>query len=145
MADDGVTLKLTGHREIVAALKELRDELPRNYLRSALRKAATRMQKVIISFAPRRTLTLVNAIGLRTRSGAVPRAQVTVNTAGKRGDRENAFYWRFLEKGWHSRAGIPYKRPFVAPAVETEAQDAAQTVIDAVEAAIARAESRAKR
>jgi HK97 gp10 family phage protein len=142
---DGITLQLKGNRELVAALRELRDQLPKNVIRAALRSSADRMRKVIITFAPRRTGALVNAIGIKTSSsGGVARARVTINTAGKRGDPENAFYWRFLELGFHDRAGIPHRFQFIQPAFETEANDAAQNVIDALEKAIAKAESRGR-
>lgn len=145
MADDGLTIELKGGKEVSAALRSLRDELPKNVIRSALRYSADRMRRVIIGFAPRRTARLVQAISVKTRSrGGVARAQVVVNVAGSRDDPRNAFYWRFLEKGWHSRAGIPYRREFIEPAFRTEGNDAAQSVITALETAIAKAEAKAR-
>ena len=142
---DGITIQLRGHRDVIAALRELREELPKNFLRSALRSSADRMRRVIIAFAPRRTGNLVQAISIKTRSSpSGPRARVIVDTSGKRGDEGNAFYWRFLEKGWHDRAGVPHQVQFIKPAFETEANDAAQNVINALEKAIAKAEARAR-
>lgn len=145
MSDDGITIKLQGDKDIIAALRELRDDLPKNVIRAALRNSADRMRRVIIAFAPKRTFNLVNALSVKASGSPLnARARVIVNTAGKRGDSGNAFYWRFLEKGWHDRAGVPHRIEFVRPAFETEANDAAQNVFTALEKSIAKAERRAK-
>lgn len=145
MADGGITIQLRGGREIAAALREMRDELPRNVIRSALRSSADRMRRVIIAFAPRRTGNLVQSISVKTSNvRGVARASVVVNTAGAREDPDNAFYWRFLEFGWHDRAGVPHRMQFVKPAFETEANDAAQNVITTLQKAIDKAVARAK-
>lgn len=145
MAKQGVTIQLRGGKEVLAAFRELRDELPKNALRSAFRSSGERMRRVIIGFAPHRTGRLVQALGLQSysRGGSVG-ARVTISTAGKRDDPENAFYWRFLEFGWHDRAGVPHRMEFVRPAFETEASDAAQNVINALSAKIDQVESKAR-
>jgi Bacteriophage HK97-gp10, putative tail-component len=143
---DEIRAEIKGGREVAAALRELRDELPRNIVRSALRSSAERMRKVIIAFAPRRTGRLVQAISVKTggRPGGIVNARVTINSRGARDNPSNAFYWRFLEKGWHSRAGIPHRKEFVGPAVQTELQDAGQNVVDVLGQAIAKAAARAR-
>lgn len=145
---DGVQIQLQGADDIVAALNELRDFLPRTYLRKALRSAAAIMQADIESRAPSATGKLRENITVRVRRTAETlRARVVVNTKGKADSPDNAFYWRFVEFGHSTRggAGQVAPHPFVTPAFEGNKSAVAQQVISAVEEAITKAERKAKR
>lgn len=139
-------ITLSGDRDLVAALKEFRDYLPKQALRSAVRKAAQQMAQYVALAAPKLTGRLARNIVVKTKATEKTiRGRVTVNTRGKKDDPENAFYWRFLEEGFHTRSGEYRKFPFIAPTFDAKNREAAQFVIDAVEEAIERAERKAKR
>lgn len=141
---DNVTVNLIGHKDVVAAFQELQDELPKGWLRGSVKAGANLLLGIIVAAAPRLTGKLARNIVVRTReTDRTIRARVTVNEVGKADNPQNAFYWRFLEKGWHDRAGGAHREEFIEPAVEAHEKAAAQLVIDSVGAAIDKAEKRA--
>lgn len=143
---DGVELKLIGDRDLIAALKDLKQFLSKNALRKAVRKGALILLESVKQRAPNRTGKLLRNIGLKVKVTAKTlRARVTVNKKGKAEDPKNAFYFRFLEKGFTTRGGEKRVLPFVEPAVRAVQQQAAQQVIDEVGKAIKRAETRQRR
>jgi len=145
VADDGVTVQLVGHQDVVDALNNLRDELPRSWLKNALKDGAQFLYEALLRYVPYKTGKLARNISVRTQqAGDWMRARVTVNTIGKADDPANAFYWRFLEKGWHDRAGRAHVEEFLKSPIEAHEQRAAQMVIDAVGAAIDEAEAKAR-
>jgi HK97 gp10 family phage protein len=142
---DGVTVTLKGDRDFVAAMKGLSEDLPNKFLRAAVRDAGAFLLGAILAGVPRLTGKLARNISVRTHQTAKTiRARVTVNTAGNADDPDNAFYWRFLEKGWHDRAGKAHSEPFIGPATESNEQAAAQIVIDSIGEALDRAEAKAR-
>lgn len=148
MAESGpvVTVQLDGDKDIVAAFKELREELPSTWLRNAFRAGADLLYRTLLQYVPYRTGKLARNLVVRTQqSGEWLRARVTVNTVGKASNAANAFYWRFLEKGWHDRSGKLHREEFIEPATDASELAAAQLVIDAVGAAIDKAEKKAGR
>lgn len=146
MADSPIIVTLKGDKDIVAAFRDLRDYLPNTALRTAVRLAAQLLAQFIALVAPKLTGRLVRNIVVRTHATAKTiRARVTVNTQGKRGDDSNAFYWRFLEEGFHTRKGDFKQYPFVAGVFDSKSREAAQEVIDACGLAIDRAAAKAKR
>jgi HK97 gp10 family phage protein len=146
MADQVITAKLVGRDDVVAAFKELQEDLPKSWLRNSMRAGVQLIYSAILRYVPYRTGKLARNISVRTQqSGDWLRARVTVNTFGKASDPANAFYWRFLEKGWHDRGGAAHREEFAQPAIQAHQQEAAQLVIDSVGAALAKAEARAAR
>lgn len=144
--NDRVTINLTGARDAVAAFRDLRDYLPKTALRRAVRVAAQIILTVILQLVPVLSGRLRENIRIRTRvTRETVRARVTVNTRGKAGDQQNAFYWRFLELGFRTRSGEERRIPFVAVAFDQNKEKAGQEVIDETEKAIKRAERKAKR
>ncbi len=144
MSDDSVTVQLKGTEDVIAAFRELREEMPSNFLRSAVKKGAQLLQGLLEAAAPVLTGRLARNISVRTHETAQTiRARVTVNTVGKAGNPSNAFYWRFLVKGWHDRAGVAHQEDFVTPVVQAKEEAAAQEDYDAVERAIDKAEQKA--
>lgn len=146
MADsDVITYKLEGDRDIVAAFKDLRDYIPHTALRNSMRQGAALLYSALLQAVPYRTGKLARNLIVRTQvSGNWVRARVTVNTIGKASNALNAFYWRFLEKGWHDRAGKLHQEEFLQSVAEGNAQAAAQLVIDSIGVAIDRAAAQVK-
>lgn len=143
---DVTTVNLIGHREVVEAFRDLKEYLPKHALRNAVRKAAAFLQQLIALVAPKLTGKLARNIAVKVRTTAhTERARVIVNTMGKEDNPLNAFYWRFLEEGFHTRSGDFRQFPFIAGVFDARNRQAAQMVIDAVEGAITRAERKAKR
>jgi HK97 gp10 family phage protein len=141
---DGIKLALKGDKDVIAAFKDLRDYLPKQLLRTAMRKAAQVMLNAIAPHVPHLTGRLASNIVIKTkRTENTIRGRVAVNTVGDRSNSKNAFYWRFLEKGWRTKSG-EHKHPFASAAIESSQQAAAQQVIDAVGDAIDRAEKKAR-
>jgi len=145
MADDVVTVQLVGHDNVIAAFKELREELPSTWIRNSLRAGAQFLLGALLRYVPYRTGRLARNLSVRIQhSGEWLRARVTVNTIGNAADAANAFYWRFLEKGWHDRGGKPHRDEFIQTPVAAHEHEAAQLVIDSISAALDKAESRAR-
>ena len=147
MSESPITVQLKGHIEVMAALRDLKEYLPKNPLRNAVRKSAQMMAQLVSLVAPKDTGNLAKNIVVKTR--ATPqtvRGRVVVNTIGKASKTaQNAFYWRFLEKGFHTRSGQFHQFPFVEGVFTKKGADAAQEVIDVVEQAIKRAAIKAGR
>lgn len=145
MADSSiVTYQLQGDRDIVAAFKDLRDYIPNTAIRNAMREGANLLYTALLQAVPYRTGKLARNLIVRTQvSGNWTRARVTVNTIGKASNALNAFYWRFLERGWHDRAGAEHREEFIQPVADAQAQAAAQLVIDSIGVAIDRAAAKA--
>jgi len=142
---DIVQIKLSGDKNIRAAFADLRDYLPKQALRTAVQKAAQFLDGLIVLVAPKLTGRLARNIEVHTHKGpSTIRARVTVNTVGKAGDPHNAFYWRFLEEGFHTKKGDFRKFPFIANVFDSKNREAAQMVVDSVDSAITRAEAKAK-
>lgn len=144
-SSDFITMQLTGDKDIIAAFKELRDYIPNTALRNSMRQGANLLYSALLQAVPYRTGKLARNLIVRTQqSGNFVRARVTVNKIGKADNALNAFYWRFLEKGWHDRGGKEHREEFIEPTVDAQSQAAAQLVIDSIGAALDRAAGRAK-
>lgn len=143
--EDGVKVTLKGNKDIVAAFKDLVDYLPKQALRTSVRKAAQMMYDAVAPHVPRLTGRLLRNITVKTKKTAQTiRARLIVRTAGGRGSPNDAFYWSFLERGWTTRNGVRHQEPFASMAIESAQNAAAQVVIDSTEAAIDRAEKKAR-
>lgn len=149
---DGMKFEVKGARETVAALNDLADNIQRRTFVKALKDAATSLAQLISLVAPRSDRPsaqpgrLAENIAVRTsRAGGVLRGRVVVNTVGGRDNPHNAFYWRFLERGWHDRAGREHSEPFVGETVEGRAAATAQRFVDALGSAIETARAKAAR
>lgn len=142
---DRVTVKLRGNKDVIAAFKDLKDYLPKQALRSSVRKAAKLMYDAVEPHIPRTTGRLASNVIIKTKQTAQTiRARLVVRTSGGRESPNDSFYWRFLEKGWRTRDGVEHRHPFASQAIEAAQTAAAQQVIDATEAAIDRAETKAR-
>lgn len=140
-----VTLK--GDKDVIAAFRDLREYLPKTPIRKAVRAAAQMLAQTIALLAPKLTGKLARNIVVRVRRTAnTVRARVTINTVGDAKNDQNAFYWRFLEEGFHVGRGKGrlIKLPFIVTAFQSLKERAAQEVVDEVGHAIDRAERKAK-
>lgn len=150
MAEDGITVQLKGDRDCVAAFKELREFVRGNPFRQAVRAAAELMLQEIYQRVPVRTGKLISNLRIAMkRTAATVRARIVINMSGSAEDKNNAFYWRFLEFGHRTRKdggiGFVAPRPFITPAFESAREPAAQAVMDKFEEGLDRAEARARR
>lgn len=140
------TVKLSGDRDVIEAFRDLRQYLPKNPIRGAVRKAAKQLEAAILDRAPQLTGKLKRNISVRVRiTKKTARARVIINTKGKAENERNAFYWRFLEEGFRTRRGDFRRYPFVQSVFDAQSASAAQHVVDQVDRAIARAERRANK
>jgi hypothetical protein len=146
MSESPVSVNLTGIHDVREAFRDLREYLPKSALRTSVRRAAEFMLGFLVLVAPKLTGRLARSIHVMTRKTEhTIRGRVVIDTHGNRDDPDNAFYWRFLEEGFHTRRGDFRQFPFVAHVFDDKNREAAQTVIDSVDEAITRAERRAKR
>lgn len=140
---DGIQIKLTGTVDVIAAFRELREELPKNPMRRATRAAATYLAQFIALTAPKLTGRLARNIGVRVTAthDGITHGRVVVKTIGARGSPENAFYWRFLEEGWRTKRGQFRQFPFIRNVFDAKNREAAQIVIDECEAQVKKAQA----
>jgi len=151
---DQVLIRLEGDTNVAAAFADLRYYLPKFAMRAAVRKAAQFLEEFVREAAPVATGRSVavrlpgqlrSNIDVKAKGTTqTQRARVVVSTIGSANNPRNSFYWRFLEEGFHTRSGEARKFPFIAAVVERQGQYAAQVLVDACDAAIKRAESKAR-
>jgi HK97 gp10 family phage protein len=153
---DSFTIQLHGGKEAIAAFEELHDYVRGNPFLQAVRSSARMLLQAIYQRAPQGSGRdphigrLISNLRIATsRRGGIARGRVVVNTVGKTDDKNNAFYWKFVEYGHRTRNGggrgfVP-PQPFVTPAFEATRNAAAQNVIDEFARAMDRAASRAQR
>jgi len=147
MSDEiNTQIQLQGAKDAVAAFRDLREYMPKNALRAAIRNAASFVLGIVVLLAPKLTGRLARNIRVAVKiTDKTLRARVVINTRGGPESDQNAFYWRFLEEGFHTRRGDFRRFPFVVTAFDNTKQRAAQMLIDSVDASIARAERKAKK
>ncbi|WP_431221723.1 HK97-gp10 family putative phage morphogenesis protein [Serratia sp. L9] len=119
----GTSLDFSGLLDLSKDLEVLSKAESRNVLRQATRAAAVVFRDEARSLAPEKTGKLKrNIVAINQRSsdgGAV--AGVHVRSSGKPENRNNAFYWRFVELGTLRMPAIP----FIRPAYDAKEEDAA--------------------
>lgn len=154
MAYDSVMVALEGDRDLVAAFKELRNDMGRKYLMSAVRKGANIMKTIIAANAPEDTGKLRRNLRIRTRkTKETVRAGVVINQRGKKGDPNNAYYWSFIERGHRARQGnktvgpprMVAPNPFVRRSWDAWSRNAVRMMFQAFEKAIDRAAAKQRR
>lgn len=142
---DGIKVQLRGDKDVVASFKDLRDYLPKQLFRTSVRKAAQVVADALAPHVPRITGRLASNIVIKTkRTANTIRGRLVVRTEGGRNSPNNAFYWRFLVKGWKTRNGAEHQHDFATSALRSAEVAAAQAVIDATGDAIDRAEKKAR-
>lgn len=127
MADE-VTITWNG-AQLLDKLKSFQEDIAIKTVRTSLRRIAVYLQRLTASNAPRRTGKLAANIAVKTAfifSRGIVKAKVGVNTRGKAGDAQNAFYWRFVERGHRTRGG---RRQVAAQPFAADAFISAQSVI----------------
>lgn len=123
--------KLTGFKELAAAMKQLPERVARNGLRAAVSAGAAVVRNDARNRAPVDTGELKRDIMIKrerdTKSEMSARYSVFVRTgkksrlAGKkRGVQRDSYYWRFIEFGTSKMA----KQPFMRPAFEAKKAEA---------------------
>lgn len=95
-----VEIKMLNGPQLIANLKELRDDVAIKTVRASVRRIGKVLLDALIASVPRLTGNLARNLAIRAKyifSRGVVVAKVIVNTRGKKGDSKNAFYWRFVE------------------------------------------------
>lgn len=115
-------------------LKVLSQAESGNVLRQATRASAAVFRDEARRRAPKRTGKLARnivVVSQRTRNGEAT-AGVHIRSKGKASNRNNAFYWRFVELGTSNMAPVP----FIRPAYDAKQDEAAQAAFDKANEAI---------
>ncbi|MHA7847117.1 HK97-gp10 family putative phage morphogenesis protein [Serratia sp. D1N4] len=116
-------LDFSGLLDISKDLEVLSKAESRNVLRQATRAAATVFRDEARGRAPEDTGKLkrnIVVINQRANDGGAV-AGVHVRSAGKAENRNNSFYWRFVELGTSQMPAVP----FIRPAFDARQDDAA--------------------
>lgn len=105
-----------------------------NVLRQATRASAAVFRDEARRLAPKRTGKLARNIVVVSQRGHQGEAVagVHVRSQGKADNRNNAFYWRFVELGTSDMVAIP----FIRPAYDSKQEEAARAAFDKANAAI---------
>lgn len=131
-------LNFSGLMDLSDDLNRLSKAENRKVLRDATRAAATVVRDEAKKRAPRKTGRLARNIvvaTLRERDGGIASGvhvrgtnPVTGKSDGKMktGDRNNAYYWRFLELGTSKMPPVPFLRP----AYDARQEDAAKVAFE---------------
>lgn len=123
--------KVKGLKQLKRALKQLPKDVRKRVLTGALRKGAKPIQATAIALVPTgesvsRTLRgadwdhyagkLKDSIKIASekKKFLLDAARVRIGVDIKKGDKDGAWYWRFVEFGTSKKA----KRPFLVPAFE---------------------------
>ncbi len=146
MSESPITVDLKGLSDVREAFKQLKDFLPKTPIRTAVRKAAKIISEAVIAVVPKDTGNLARNIVIKTKyTLQTVRGRIIVNTIGSASkNAKNAFYWRFLEFGFHTRSGEERRFPFLEGVFKRKSKEAAQEVIDVVEQEIAKAAIKAR-
>ena len=106
-------VRIHGLAELKRDMSRLEGRLQKNLLRGAVAKVAAEIRDDARSRVPKDTGNLRKNIMSRRRRGSRHRvsASVIVRKEGKRGEKRNAVYWRFVEYGTRFVSRRPYIRP----------------------------------
>ena len=124
---DGVTVRVTGMKELAAKLQSFGPKLARNGLRAAVSAGAEVIRKDVQARAPVDEGTLRRAVykkQIREESNNTKQTFYVGVRSGKKYQKkkQDAWYWRFLEFGTKYIAA----RPFVRPAFESKKNEAVE-------------------
>jgi HK97 gp10 family phage protein len=133
MAND--FMKLTGFKELAAAMRELPERVARNGLRAAVGAGATVVKKEAIAKAPQDTGELKRDIKVKRERDTKGEMSATYSvfvltgkksrlSGRKRNVAKDSFYWRFLEFG---TSKMP-PHPFLRPAFEAKKEEAVKAI-----------------
>ena len=106
-------VRIHGLKELKREMAQLEPRLQKNILRGAVTKVAAEIRDDARSRVPKNTGNLrKNIVSKRMRGSRHHiKAAVIVREEGKRGEKRNAFYWRFLEYGTVFINARPFLRP----------------------------------
>lgn len=130
----GGKLDFSGLLDLSKELEVLSKAESSNVLRQATRASAAVFRDEARRLAPKRTGKLARnivVVSQRGRQGEAV-AGVHVRSKGKSSNRNNAFYWRFVELGTSDMVAIP----FIRPAYDGKQEEAVQAAFDKANAAI---------
>lgn len=108
---DGVTVTLTGLKELDRAVKKLPKGMQRRVLNNALRAGGRVIQKKAKALVPVKTGTLKRSIVVRTGKAKQGAATVFVTTTSGKGEKNDAWYSHIVEFGGKRVRKQPFLRP----------------------------------
>jgi len=143
MAD---AMKLTGFKELAAALRELGPRIARNTLRRSVSSAAVVIRNEARAKAPVDTGEMKKDIMIKrerdskdqmsARYSVFVRSGKKSRLAGKKRDvNRDSFYWRFVEFGTSKMAA----KPFLRPAFEAQKENAVKRIGESLDEGIQKA------
>lgn len=103
-------LTIVGLNELERELKLLSKAESNQVKRKATRAGARVIRDEIRKRAPENTGVLKRNVVVAGAKGTTD-SGIMVRSKGKKGSKQNAFYWRFLELGTSKMAAIPFIRP----------------------------------
>lgn len=112
--DDGITVTVPGARDIIDELRGFKEEVRYKLVRRFVREAGQYILRALEAKVPvlsgklKRNLSVITR--WKSRSGIL-QAKIRVSTKGKADDPKNAFYWRFLHRGFHPGGGEKFVEP----------------------------------
>ncbi len=113
-------------------LQDVAEKVAKKALRSAARKGMNKVRKEARDNAPEDTGLLESNFALQTKfKGGNLYARVGVK-GGARNNPDSPWYWRFVELGTKDMPA----RPFMRPALENNAQDVLDTVVEELKKAL---------
>jgi HK97 gp10 family phage protein len=153
MTEGGVSIKLNGERDCIAAFDDIRVFVKGNLFRQSLRAAGDIMLQELYSRAPvgdpatdKHSGKLVSNLRLVvSKRGESYHARIIINMIGSAANAANAFYWRMVEFGHTANGTVVPPNPFVTSAFESKNVQSAQQVIDSFNAGLDRAQAIAQR
>lgn len=113
-------IQIYGIEDIDQVLTKVTPRHSRNLMRATVQAVASRTAKDARKRAPKESGTLRKAIKARRRKSAPSRPRSEVYVEHGQGAKNDAFYWRFVERG--TMAGQK-ERPFLRPAMDATNAD----------------------
>lgn len=100
---EGIDISMPGARDLIQELRALNEDVARKTVRRVIREAGVyilnRLKANTPVFTGKLRFNLDVTTKWKSRSGIL-QAKVSVATKGKADDPKNAFYWRFVERGF---------------------------------------------
>lgn len=138
--DDGITVSMPGVRDLIAELKELKEDVARRTVRRVIRQAGEFILRRLRTNAPLDTGKLRANLDVITRwknRSGILQAKVRISTRGKAGDTRNSYYWRFVEFVRRTVSGKRLEgQEFIAKTQREVQQPVAQMFFSALEKAL---------
>lgn len=109
--------EITGTEDVQKILDDIAPKHARNLMRATIHGVASQIAKDAKKNAPRNTGTLKKAIKAKRKKSPPDRPVSDVYVTHGANAKNDAYYWRFVERGTSGPTAQP-ERPFIRPAAE---------------------------